>query len=226
MVVMLYASLFLLIILIVIYKLKILNLSGSFVAFLMGLIFLYSGGLIYIFTLFIFLGLSGIATKYRYDYKKNFKTNEMIDEVRKAENVLANGFSPLIFAIFGFPIGFFGAVATALSDTMASEIGILSNNAYLMVNFKKVKPGSDGAVSIRGTFFSILGAGVIAFFYFIIYNSWINGLIILISGFTGCLMDSFLGSTLERKKIIGKSHVNLAATFFGGLVALFIFYVI
>ncbi|MFB6089129.1 MAG: TIGR00297 family protein [Candidatus Aenigmatarchaeota archaeon] len=206
------------------YKLEILDSLGCLTAFLMGFLFWHFGGFYYIFIVVFFMGIGWFVTKYKEDYKDKILPKN--DVQRRTANVIANGLSPLIFTLSGNPIAFFSAVSTALSDTMASELGVLSEDAYLLVNLKRVKPGTNGAVSIGGTIFSIIGAGMIAIPYFYIFGSIFGTIVVFISGYIGCLIDSLLGCTLERKKIVNKFHVNLIATFFGGLVSILLIYLI
>ncbi len=63
-------------------------------------------------------------------------------------------------AAFGNYAGFIGSIATATADTMASEVGV-ATTPRLITNFKKVPPGTDGGVSVLGTFAGIVGAGLI-----------------------------------------------------------------
>ncbi|WGI16978.1 DUF92 domain-containing protein [Methanonatronarchaeum sp. AMET-Sl] len=114
---------------------------------------------------------------------------------------------------------YIGAIATATSDTIASEIGALDNETRLITNLKKkVKTGSNGGISIAGELASIIGGliiGIIAYLAFGIEFALIVG---PIAGFIGCNIDSLLGATLEKKGILNNEHVNLTATLSGAII--------
>ena len=58
--------------------------------------------------------------------------------------------------------------ACCLGDTLASELGILSQSRpFLITTFKRVPPGTNGGMSLLGTFCSILGGCVIGLTYLI-----------------------------------------------------------
>lgn len=221
---MIYVLIALSVITLLTYKLEILDRLGCLAAFTMGLLFWYFGGLYHISIVIFFMITGWVVTKYKEDYKDKILSEN--DVQRRITNVIANGFSPLIFTLLGSPIAFFSAVSTALSDTMASELGVLSEDACLLVNLEKVSPGTNGAVSIEGTIFSIIGAGLIAIPYFYIFGGFFEATVIFISGYFGCLIDSLLGCTLEREEVINKFHVNLIATFFCGLISILLVYLI
>lgn len=52
--------------------------------------------------------------------------------------------------------------STNLADTLASELGVLSNSEpLLLTSLKKVPRGTNGGVSLLGMGFSAVGGGVI-----------------------------------------------------------------
>ncbi|RZN60836.1 MAG: DUF92 domain-containing protein [Methanonatronarchaeia archaeon] len=114
---------------------------------------------------------------------------------------------------------YIGAIATATSDTIASEIGSLDTETRLITNLKKkVKTGADGGISLAGEIASIVGGliiGLIAYLTFGIEFALIVG---PVAGFIGCNIDSLLGATLERKGIMNNEHVNLTATLSGAII--------
>jgi len=220
------------------YYQKFLTAGGSTAAFFVVLIIGVFGGFYWLLLLFIFTLTSFIATKYKFALKEALGAQEGVKGERSAKNVLANGSIPAILAFVGyldhplFPRSFSGivfisAISVAASDTIASEIGILSSKTYLISNFKKVKPGTEGGISLLGESAAFIAAVYTSLLgYVVLYYSntlpVIDTMIILIPiscGFLGCHIDSILGATLERKKYISKHHTNVISIALGALVA-------
>ena len=60
-------------------------------------------------------------------------------------------------------LAFVTAFATKLADTFASEIGKgYGRTTFLITNFKRVPPGTEGAVSAEGTAAAAVGGGLLA----------------------------------------------------------------
>ena len=141
-----------------------------------------------------------------------------------------NNNNKIIKFLYGIYIGFF---ESANADTWASELGINSKeNPILLLKFKKVPKGINGAISLYGTICSILGGLFIAIitvfsslfrdfslinfynltFYLIFFKIIFLGMII---GFIGSFIDSILGETVqityydEKKKcVVEKSEID------------------
>ncbi len=215
---------------IITYRFSLLTADGSLAAAIVGLII----GLInpsWLILLFSFLIAGVIVTRYRFGEKEGKGVQEGRKGERGWQNVLSTGSVPLFIAILslnGIDSGissalFMVAIATAASDTLASEMGVLSNRTYLITNFRSVKAGTNGGVSAYGTLWALIGAFVTSVFgglfltYFseTPYSADIYYLIIPgIFGFLGCVIDSILGATLENREIIGKGSVNFLSALF------------
>ena len=194
------------------YKRKSLDLLGSLIMIFMGITIIFSAGVPWFILIVLFFGLSIFATRFSKPYKKEIGQYE---KTRTAKNVISNGLVAFLMAAFGsyyLPLagGFIGAVATATADTLASEIGVLQE-PRLITTFKKVPPGTDGAISILGTSSFLLG---------IISDPLIAIKISVISGTLGCFIDSILGAILERRHYINNEHVNLLATICGAIIGI------
>ena len=213
---------------------------GTLAAFLIGATVLIATDIRWFSLLFLFFTMGFIVTKVRFNEKKRRGVSENGLGMRKAKSVAANGFVPALIALFSvslyhhrLAIPFIAAIAIASSDTFASEIGVLSNKAYLITNLKPVDAGTNGGISWLGQLSALLGAGIIsvaAFFLLDIPLYWM-GLCVII-GFIGCQIDSLLGATFQGKgragtslpsnAFLSNSDVNLISIAFGTLLA-FIF---
>jgi uncharacterized protein (TIGR00297 family) len=137
----------------------------------------------------------------------------------------------------GFTIAAVAAIATATSDTWATEVGLLPRNhkTVAITNFKAVEPGTDGGVSLYGTISALLGSSLIGAVYmlFSYEDHLLIFLIIAVSGFLGCIIDSLLGATLQKDEVdlpferllggehaFGNNKVNWLATGLGGTLGL------
>jgi len=234
------------------YYRKVLTWDGTVAAFGIGLLIGIFGGVTWLLLLLLFLVSSFAATRYRFALKEAMGVQEGARGERRASNVLANGLAPALVAALGFP-GLGGAVlpkevsgllfVTALSvagaDTLASEIGVLSQRAYLITNLRRVAPGTDGGISLLGTGAAFAAAVYSALFGYLVlvpFSEW-AGLAVSFPadlrflaipafvGFLGCHIDSVFGATLERRGIFNKRTTNLAATSLGAVLA-FALYVI
>ncbi len=217
---------------------KVLDKRGMIAAVSIGAIIIFSTEIEWFLLLLIFLILGFIVTKFRFGYKEKRRLHEGGNGVRRVGNVIANGLPPAIAAllVIAFPIEkmaipFTVSIAVANSDTFASEIGVLSNNAYMITDLKKIEPGVNGAVSWLGQGSALLGAaviGVVSFFFLHVEAPWVIFSIFL--GFLGCQIDSLLGATLQGGEqsrenqlpsdaILTNSDVNLISISLTGLIA-------
>ncbi len=207
------------------YRRKSLDLFGSAVMIVMGIIIIFSAGTNWLLLIVLFLVMSLIATKFSKKYKMSLGEFE---GRRTSKNVISNGVVACFMAAFGgyylpFVGGFIGAIATATADTLASEIGVLDTHPRLITTLQKVDPGTNGAVSVLGTATGIFGAAIIgisAYFLGILENPLSAILVSIVSGTIGCFMDSILGALFENQGLLTNEHVNLIATIVGAIVAI------
>ncbi|MEM3615493.1 MAG: DUF92 domain-containing protein [Candidatus Methanomethylicia archaeon] len=191
-------------------KYHFLDWSGVLSAFIIGLMVLVFGGWQWFLLLLSFYVISSIFTKYKYSYKRALGFAESKSGARSWRNVIGNGGAAAIFAIGEGILGggiffaaFLGATSTAISDTLATEIGLLyPGKPRLITNFKKVEPGVSGAISPYGELtiiFSSLLMGFIASILNVAPEfSFLEVIFIaVISGFIGSTVDSFFGAIFQ-----------------------------
>ncbi|OYR94661.1 hypothetical protein DJ71_01900, partial [Halorubrum sp. E3] len=122
-------------------------------------------------------------------------------------------------ALFGF--AFAGATATAMADTLSSEIGGLFDGPRLVTTLRRVEPGTDGAVTWQGELAGVGGAlfvAGLAAFGMPIGDAVAGGGIVALAGVAGMTVDSLLGALIEGERV-GNQAVNFLATLSGAIVA-------
>jgi uncharacterized protein (TIGR00297 family) len=203
------------------------------------LTFLSNARLFFILLAFFFLG--SLFTHYKYSYKLAHGVAEKKGGVRGYKNVFSNSLAALSLAIaYGvFPdhrplilSAYLGSIATACGDTLASEIGeTYRGEPRMITTFKKVKTGTDGAVSSMGECAAFFGASVISLLAVLLipdirYDSSIVIAVIAVTagGFIGTNIDSALGATLQQKGYLSNNGVNLCATISGAVISGILYY--
>ena len=181
-------------------KIRILKKDGAFAAFLIGIILFSIGKWEFLIPISIFFLTSSILSKIS-SYFLNKKKKE---SNRNLTQVLSNGSIPLLLSFIWFYTSmelffysFLASISAVNSDTWATEIGSLSNKKPVnSINFKKIKKGESGGITLLGIIGGIGGAFIISIFSIEYGKIFI---IISVSGFLACYFDSILGSTLQGK---------------------------
>jgi uncharacterized protein (TIGR00297 family) len=127
---------------------------------------------------------------------------------RDALQVLANGgiFSAAALGslVHGSPVWVCigaGAIAASSADTWSTEIGVLSESLpRSIVTGRTMTPGESGGVTWLGTIAGLGGALVIAIITILAGWGAVAALTAIMGGFTGCIVDSVLGGTLQARR--------------------------
>lgn len=195
------------------YKKKSLNISGMIAAILLGSAIFGLGGSIPFILMLVFFISASIISKIGKSKKKSLDRIHEKSDSRDFIQVIANGGVALIcLVIFQITkdIRFFIAsavsFATSNSDTWASEIGVLSKGKTIsIITGKRIEKGVSGGVSLLGTLSAMLGATIIGVSYTILYiftfeydkNILKILLLVIVLGFLGSIVDSILGVTIQ-----------------------------
>jgi uncharacterized protein (TIGR00297 family) len=249
------------------YKAGAFDKKGLIAGLVVSYLILISTGIPWVIIIFAFVILGSTFTFVGYNKKVKYSCNEF--EVRRGySNVLANGAVALFAAIaegftsiigldgWIFAVIYVGAIATATADTLATEIGLLSKKEPILItNFKKVKPGTSGGITLIGLVASILAALTISTLSYIfgIPEQSIKILIVIsLAGFLGSIIDSLFGATIQRigkciicgketeklyhhdqktikvrgMEFMDNNSINLVSTAIGALIALLLFIIL
>jgi uncharacterized protein (TIGR00297 family) len=223
---------------------KLLTPSGVFHAWLLGiLIWGTLGWQGYIIVAFYFL-VGSYATRIGMAKKEAQGIAEKRSGARGPENVWGSALTAALCAlgvgiidsgIFAevetslirslLLLGYVASFCTKLSDTCASEVGkAYGKSTFLITTLKPVPPGTEGAVSLEGTFAGLIASVVQALI------GWAVGLIdvagifwCVLAAFIATNIESVIGATLQsRFSWLTNELVNILNTLIGSLVAILV----
>ncbi len=218
------------------FRQNMLTARGSASAFAVSAAIGLFGGLSWLLLILSFVAAAFITTRFKLLDKAKMGLQEGRRGERGSRNVVANSMPAVCVALLStllagyapqsyFAMLFTVAIGSATADTLASEIGVINRHPRLITTMKPVPPGTDGGVSALGTAASFGGALFIAVAGY--------ALIVLLGdtmplwsipftavlGFSGSVIDSILGATLERRGIIGKQSNNISSIVLACLAA-------
>ncbi len=207
------------------------SIPGMMTGALLAMLTIVLGGYGWFAVLIAFFAVGSLSTKFRYDEKKARGVAEDNEGARGSGNVLGNAAVALVavlayaarakFPIPGdiFLFAFAGSIATAMSDTLSSEIGGVFDKPRLITTLERVEPGTDGAVTWQGELAGVVGAAVVAVIAGLLFESVgvVGVVVVTLAGTGGMTMDSLLGATVEGERL-GNQSVNFLATLSGALV--------
>lgn len=217
------------------YKIKALDTKGALAAAAIGLAVVELGGTYPLLAMITFVILGVLATKYKFREKAKLGLAQSRNGVRSWGNVLGNGLAAVIFLAFEyfsnmdvFWAATFASIATANGDTLASELGkVFGKRPRLITSLKPAKPGVNGAVSLPGELFALIGSFIIALFALpLTTQKALMLLAVTLGGFIGVNLDSLIGATLENEGITNNNSTNFLASLLGGFAGALLFYVL
>lgn len=223
------------------YTLKMLSLTGVIAALPIGVITLVGGGPEWFLVLLYFLLAGSLLTALRRRLKGEVEGDE--GGGRGWHNVVSNGLVPTIacfvnaFAVSSpskqmLYVFYLGAVASAFSDTAATEVGLLYPRYPRLITRPRtrVPPGTSGGVTPLGFIAGILASmsiSVVGIPGAVLLGMSIPRLAIVtaISGFTGSVIDSLMGATVQGRyrcsscgRVVEKAvHCGAKAEHIGGV---------
>ena len=212
------------------YFARTVKLSGAIAGHLIGTaVYGFGGWRAYLILIGFFVMASG-ATKVGYEKKAARRIAQEAGGRRGARHAVANcGLAAyLAFLAAGTPYGiamqiaFTAALATAVFDTVSTEIGqVYGRHPILITTLRPVPPGTDGAVSLEGTGAGLAAGAALAALAWSLGSIPPEGAVVAVfAAFVGTTAESYLGATVEAMKLVDNEAVNFANTLVGALAAL------
>ena len=190
--------------------------SGTLAAIIVGTLIAGWGGWIWFTVLAAFFVSSSAWSFYRREAKGAIARDFAKTGRRDFMQVMVNGGPSAVLAVLGASstllpgafLFFMGMMATANADTWATELGVFSQGKTRSIRSGCIVPaGTSGGISLLGTaagaggalFIGLVAEGVQVF----LKNPGlpIGSLLLLglLGGVTGCLIDSWLGATVQSR---------------------------
>ena len=176
--------------------------------------------------------LTLLATRWRAERKRTLGVAERRGG-RNAAQVVANlggaGLCALAAVLFpkhaaGLMVGAIAVLAEAAADTVSSEAGqSIASQPRMILGFGLAPAGTNGAISLAGTFAGGIAASVVAGTAALCgVVAWRWAPILALAGVLGMLFDSVLGATFENRGKMGNDAVNFVSTVFAADLALLV----
>jgi uncharacterized protein (TIGR00297 family) len=209
------------------YALGMISGSGALGGLLVGTLIYASLGPRGFAILALFVIGGSLLTRFGYASKARTGTAQEHGGRRSARNALANCAVATFCAVFAamtgsdlFIAAFVASLGAAFADTAESEIGQLSGRTpRLITTFRKVPPGTDGAISLPGTLAGVGAAGLTAALGLVLGMLETPAALLLAStaAFLGTIADSLIGALSSRA---GNELTNVLCTLVAALLAL------
>ena len=195
------------------YRINAIDVYGALAAVPIGFIALLFGGVSWFLALLSFFLIASYFTKHKYKQKESAGYSEKNRGARGWASVLANGGLPAVFAIIYYISGnnnlylfcYAGSLAFALADTVATEVGLLSESTpRSILTGRTILRGHSGGATLRGEIAATVGSMIIGTVCGSLFSSNIGQFLIIFvacitSGILSTNADSALGETLQCK---------------------------
>ncbi|EKN66269.1 hypothetical protein BABA_16662 [Neobacillus bataviensis LMG 21833] len=199
------------------YLHKSLTKSGAWTAIVVGAAVYVGFGLKGLILLGTFFATSNYWSKYKSSVKQPIEEKLAKGATRDWRQVIANGGAAGLFSIIHYfdhdpiwQIGFAVSLASANSDTWASEIGSLSRkNPIYIRTFKRVEKGTSGAISSLGSAAALAGTFLISIISFWLFDldSRLTFLVFLF-GYIGNVIDTIMGAYYQQMYVCQRCGIE------------------
>ncbi len=209
--------------------LRIVRPSGAIAGCALGTVVLGFGGAGLYVLLWVFFAGGTLATRLGKARKEAMGKAEEKGGRRGAANVLAN-VSVAAFCALAAGLGPHGgalrlaaaaALATALMDTVGTEVGqAVASPTGLLPDFRRVPPGTDGAVSVAGTIAGLAAAALLAaagIATFVLTGG--AAAVVVAAAFLGTVLESLLGRDGAPWRVSNGHVLNFVNTLAGAAAA-------
>jgi uncharacterized protein (TIGR00297 family) len=211
--------------------LRVVRPSGALAGGVVGALVLGLGGWGPYALLWAFFAGGTLTTRFGRKRKEAMGKAEEAGGRRGAANVLANcSVAAFLVAVAAFTpapgppflLAAAAAFATALMDTVGTEVGqALKTPTVLLPDFRRVPPGTDGAVSVGGTLAGLLAAALLAVLGAVLGLYASAGVpVVVAAAFAGTVTESLLGRDGAPWRVTNGHVLNFLNTLAGAALAL------
>ncbi len=142
--------------------------------------------------------------------------------------VAVTAYLPLTSSHHGraFIVAMIAALAEAAADTVSSEVGqAIGGMPVLITTLKRLPPGTDGAISLRGSIAGCVAAAVLVLTAIpTLRLGGCQAAVAWSAAICGLFADSLIGATLERRGWLNNDLVNFLSTGIAALLVLAWYY--
>jgi uncharacterized protein (TIGR00297 family) len=211
------------------YALGMVSRGGTLGGFVVGALIYASLGPQAFAILVLFVVGGSLLTRLGYGRKRRSGTAEAGGGRRGAKNALANCAVAVVCALLAaltpsdaFVAAFVASLGAAFADTAESEVGQLyGRTPRLITTLRTVPPGTDGAISLPGTFAGLAAAAPTAApgLTLGLVDGPASMTLVALAAFLGTVADSLVGALAPR---VGNELTNVLCTLLAALVVVFV----